>query len=138
MVVSEHPGPNGQIFYREHTPEGHDDPAVFDSVRACLLPYYFDHEQSDWSAAAVYVTDYSAVEYDVSTVQGAPYIETFTASETFAAAADVVFVIESSVHGAMGPDFVPFSDTADADAFVEQYGGRTVTWDEMNPDLLAG
>lgn len=138
MVISEHSGPTGQIFYQEHTPDGHDNPAMFDSIRSCLLPYYFDHQRSDWSPEAIYVTDYSVVDYEISSVKDKPYIEKATAPETFSEATDVVFVVESEVHGAMGPDFVPFSKSADADTFVDEYGGRTLSWEEMEPVLLGG
>lgn len=136
MVISEHPGPNGQIFYREHSPENHDNPARFDSTKACLFPYYFEHEQLDWTAEIVYVTDYSLIDYDISVVEGQQYIETATSAETFSNADDVVFVVGSDVHGAMGPDFIPFSDADDGTSFAEEYGGRTVRMDDITPEML--
>jgi nitrous oxide reductase accessory protein NosL len=137
MVISEHPGPTGQIFYREHSPDQHDNPAWFDSLKACLFPYYFEHRRLDWTAAVVYVTDYSAVDYEVSDVEGQKYIEVATAAETFVDAEDAVFAVDSDVHGAMGPDFVPFSDGDDAEAFVREHGGRTLSFDEIAPETLS-
>lgn len=136
MVISEHPGPNGQIFYREHSPENHDAPARFDSTKACLFPYYFEHEQRGWTAEVVYVTDYSTVDYEISDIEGRTYIETATSAETFSNAEDVVFVVGSDVHGAMGPDFIPFSDEDDGASFTDEFGGRTVTVDEITPAML--
>ncbi|MDY7082220.1 MAG: nitrous oxide reductase accessory protein NosL [Halobacteria archaeon] len=40
MVIGKHPGPNAQIFYRENSPEEHPNPAWFDSLKACMFPYY--------------------------------------------------------------------------------------------------
>ncbi|MFB6098081.1 MAG: nitrous oxide reductase accessory protein NosL, partial [Salinibacter sp.] len=40
MVISEHPGPAGQIFYRHHTPKTHDEPFRFDSLKGGLFPFY--------------------------------------------------------------------------------------------------
>jgi copper chaperone NosL len=136
MVISEHPGPNGQIFYRENSPETHDSPAQFDSLKACLFPYYFEHEQLDWTAEVIYVTDYSEVDYETSTVEGQKYIQTATGPDTFANADEVVFVVESEVHGAMGPDFVPFSEEDDGASFANEFSGRVVTMDDITPDML--
>ena len=136
MVISEHPGPNGQIFYRDNGPETHDNPARFDSMKACLFPYYFEHERLDWTAEAVYVTDYSRIDYEVSVVESRKYIQTATGAETFANADDVVFVVESEVHGAMGPDFIPFSDEEDGASFADEFGGRIVAMDAITPETL--
>lgn len=137
MVISEHPGPNGQIFYRENSPENHDNPARFDSTKACLFPYYFEHEQRGWTPTAVYVTDYSQIDYEISTAGGRTYIETATGSEMFANADDVVFVVGSEVHGAMGPDFIPFSDEDDGRSFTDEFGGRIVRMDDITPEMLS-
>lgn len=137
MVIGEHAGPNGQLFYREHAPEAHDAPAWFDSLKGCLFPYYFEREQRDWDARAVYVTDYSAFDYEVSRTEGRTYIETATAPETFARADEVTLVVDSGVEGAMGPDFVPFSDDGDAESFRSAYGGRLVAFGDVTPEMLA-
>lgn len=136
MVIAEHPGPTGQIFYSENSPANHDNPARFDSPKACLFPYYFDHEQVGWTTEAVYVTDYSLVDYEISVVEGQQYIQTTTDSETFSSAVDVVFVVGSEVYGAMGPDFIPFSDADDGASFKEAFGGRTVVMDDITPELI--
>jgi copper chaperone NosL len=136
MVISEHPGPNGQIFYRDNSPETHDNPARFDSLKACLFPYYFEHEQLDWTAEVVYVTNYSQVDYGISTVEGQKYIRTATGSDTFVNASEVVFVVESEVQGAMGPDFIPFSEESDGASFADEFGGQTVTMDDITPEML--
>ena len=136
MVISEHPGPNGQIFYREAEPSSGGNPVRFDSPKACLFPYYFEHDRRGWTAEVVYVTDYSRVDYEITAVDGRRYIGTATAPSTFADARDTVFVVGSEVDGAMGPDFVPFSEASDAATFVDEFGGRTVARDDVTPSLL--
>jgi copper chaperone NosL len=136
MVIDEHPGPTGQIFYRDHTPSPHENPAWFDALQACLFPYYFEHERRGWRADGVYVTDYSVVDYEVRTVEGQQYITVATAPESFAAAGEVTFVARSDVHGAMGPDFHPFSVAGDAEAFADEYGGETMTMEDITPETL--
>lgn len=136
MVIEEHPGPNGQIFYRDHAPETHDNPAWFESLRGCLFPYYFEKERLDWAVDAIYVTDYSSIDYEISESGGDRFISSDTEPGTFADATELTFVVGSSVNGSMGPEFIPFSDDGDAETFVEEHGGELVTFDDIDPELL--
>ncbi|MDG5778910.1 nitrous oxide reductase accessory protein NosL [Haloarculaceae archaeon H-GB11] len=115
MIIGEHFGPNGQIFYAKHSPEGHDNPAWFHTLAKGLFPYHFAPDRQDCDAEAIYVTDYSAVDFEVTTVNGQAFISSHTAAETFGDAAGMTYVMESDVHGGMGPDFLPFSAASDAD-----------------------
>jgi nitrous oxide reductase accessory protein NosL len=36
----------------------------------------------------------------------------------------------------MGPGLHPFSDEQDADAFVSEYGGEPVTFDDLTPAVV--
>ncbi|WP_439026707.1 nitrous oxide reductase accessory protein NosL [Haloarchaeobius sp. DT45] len=136
MVISKHPGPNGQVFWKDHTPADHDEPFRFDSLKQCLFPHRFEKTELDWEPAATYVTDYSSVEYTVSESEGTPYISSHTDPESFGPARDVYYVVDSDVHGAMGPDFVPFSDRDDADSFAAEYGGSVVEFGDISPALV--
>lgn len=136
MVIGKHPGPNGQVFFAENGPEGHDPPARFDSLKQCLFPYLMEREQLGWDPTAVYVTDYSAVDYDVTTDGGKTFISSHTTPESFALANDRYFVVESDVEGAMGPDFLPFSDEADARSFSDEYGGEVLRFDEIDESVV--
>jgi nitrous oxide reductase accessory protein NosL len=136
MVIEKHPGPNAQIFYDGNSPEGHDNPARFDSLKQCFFPYKLEREQMGWDLDAAYVTDYSAVEYDVSSQGGATTISSHTAPESFARAKDLRYVVQSEVEGAMGPDFVPFSEESDADSFADEYGGQVVGYGDIGEGLL--
>ncbi|MFB6122816.1 MAG: nitrous oxide reductase accessory protein NosL [Haloferacaceae archaeon] len=135
MVIAKHPGPDGQIFYRNESPEGHDNPARFDSLKQCFFPYKLEHERRGWEIAAAYVTDYSSVDYSVSG-DGEQYISSHPAASAFAPAEGLSYVVGSSVKGAMGPDFVPFSDSADADSFASEYGGDVIAYGDIDQGLI--
>jgi nitrous oxide reductase accessory protein NosL len=136
MVIGKHGGPNGQIFYANNTPAGHDGPAWFHTLAFGLFPYYFDHERDGWEATAIYVTDYSTGEYTPVERDGRTVMPAPTAAGTFGDATAMTYVMESDVSGGMGPAFVPFSAVADAQSFVDEHGGRTVTFEEITPELV--
>jgi copper chaperone NosL len=137
MVVADHPGPIGEIFYADTSPSGHDNPARFDSLRGCLFPYYFEHERNDWMATAVYVTDYSKVDATVADRDGDTFISSHTGATSFTDATEAVFVVGSGVQGAMGPDIIPFGQAAEADDFVADQGGEVLSFDEITPATLS-
>jgi nitrous oxide reductase accessory protein NosL len=136
MVIEKHPGPNGQVFYRDERPEGHDNPARFCSLKKCLFPYHLEREQLDWTATAIYATDYSSVDYSFSTEGETTYISSHTAPETFGHAEELVYVVKSDIQGAMGPDFIPFSTRADAETFTTNKGGDIVAYDDIDEGLI--
>ncbi len=136
MVIENHPGPTGQLFYDGEGPEGHDNPARFDSLKQCLFPYRLEREQLGWDLDAAYVTDYSSVDYEVSAGSDTTTISSHTAPESFARAEDLRYVVNSAVEGAMGPDFVPFSDRADAESFADEYDGEVVAYGDIDEGLV--
>lgn len=136
MVIENHPGPNGQMFFEEEEPEGHDPPARFDSLKQCLFPYLLERRELGWEPTAIYVTDYSAVEYDVDEEGGTVLISSHTDPDSFSLARDLYYVVNSDVEGAMGPDFVPFGSRPDAEALSSEYGGRVLTYDEIDESVI--
>jgi copper chaperone NosL len=136
MVIPDHPGPNGELFYAERTPSGHADPARFDSLRGCLFPFHFEHQRRDWNATAVYVTDYSTVDYTLSTEGSETFISSHVGADSFTDGQTAFYVIGSEVRGAMGADFVPFSVRDDADAFAADHGGEVLAFDDITPETL--
>jgi nitrous oxide reductase accessory protein NosL len=136
MVIQNHPGPDGQIFFRQNEPEGHAPPARFDSLKQCLFPYLFEREQRDWTPAAIYVTDYSSVEYTVQSEGDTTIVSSHPEAGAFADAEPLSYVVGSDVEGAMGPDFVPFSEESDATAFADEYGGDVVGFDDIDRTLV--
>ena len=134
MVIEDHFGPNGQVFY-ENYPEGRDGPAWYDSVRELFVDR-FAQEERGRKSLATYVVDYARVDYEVIEQGGVAYLSTHVEADSFVDAEDVVFVVESEVEGAMGPDLVPFAKEDAATAFVDANGGRIVEYDEVTLDLL--
>jgi nitrous oxide reductase accessory protein NosL len=135
MVIPNHPGPSTEIFYADQEPSGHANPARFDSTWEAFQ-YDFERQDRGWSRTAFYVTDYSAVEYEVFTDAGTQLISTHPQAEAFVAAATVTFVAGSAVEGAMGKDLIAFSVQSDAESFQREYGGALVTFDEVTPTLI--
>lgn len=136
MIIEKHPGPNGQLFYREHDPEGHANPARFDSLKQCFFPYRLEHEQLGWSLAAAYVTDYSTVDFTLQAEGDTAFISSHPDAGAFAPAADLTYVVGSDVQGAMGPDFIPFSIRADAETFAASNGGDLVAYQDIDEGLV--
>lgn len=134
MVISQHPGPSAQIFYEEESPAGNENPVFFDSTWEA---FQFDFEHSGLSREAFYVTDYSAVDYEIRTDAGQQIISRHTAADSFVDAHEVTFVIGSAVVGTMGKDLLGFSDAGDAEAFREDYGGDLGEFDDVTPEVVS-
>ncbi|WP_416841329.1 nitrous oxide reductase accessory protein NosL [Haloferax sp. DFSO52] len=137
MIIGDHFGPNGQIFYRDNSPDGHDNPAWFHTLSMGLFPYHFDRERQGWKALAIYVTDYSTVEYDLVEEAGETFISTHTAADTFGDATEMTYVVNSDVHGGMGKELHPFSSVDDAASFASEHDGSTVSHDEITREWLS-
>ena len=136
MIIEKHPGPDGQIFYRNQSPEGHDNPARFDALKQCFFPYLLEHQQRGWTATALYVTDYSSVDYTLQTEAGETYISSHPEVEAFAPAKELSYVVGSDILGAMGPDFIPFSERADADEFATEHGGSVLAFADLDEGVI--
>lgn len=144
MEIGPHGGPNGQIFYADNEPqplqksEGENEAnlAWFHTLADGLFPYHFERRDRGWEAEVVYVTDYSAVEWTVDEREGRPRLPSLTAPDSFADATELTYVTGSNATGGMGPDLFPFSVAADADSFVDEYGGQTVSYDDITRQLV--
>jgi nitrous oxide reductase accessory protein NosL len=146
MEIGVHGGPNGQIFYADNEPtsrhatgnseDAREDLAWFHTLVQGLFPYHFERLNRGWEPTAIYATDYSRVDWDLSGGDGPQQLPSPTAPDTFGDATELVYVAESDVIGGMGPELVPFSDTAEADSFASDYGGRTLEYDDITPNLI--
>lgn len=136
MVIPNHPGPSAEIFYRDQQPSGHDNPARFDSTWEAFQ-YDFERGDRGWTREVFYVTDYSAVEYDLRRDGGDLLISTHPAAEAFVDATTVTFVVDSEVKGAMGRDLVGFSDAGDAEQFQSEHGGQLMQFEDVTRDTIA-
>jgi nitrous oxide reductase accessory protein NosL len=133
MVIPNHPGPSSEIFYADREPNGHPNPARFDSTWEA---FEFDFAREGWTREVFYVTDYSSVDYEIRQDDGQKLLSTHPEREAFVDAEAVTFVIGSAVVGAMGKDLIGFSDSADAEAFRDDHGGELATIDEVTPTMV--
>lgn len=142
MAITDYPGPVGQAFYDdpgevlEGGEAGGDDPdrpAQFCSA-LCTYTFHFDTQETA-DPTAIYLTDYSNVEYDVDDGPE-PDISSHVDAESFALAGELTQVADSEVSGAMGDALVGFSDSADATAFSDQYGGDHYDHDDVSRELV--
>ncbi|WP_254832350.1 nitrous oxide reductase accessory protein NosL [Haloglomus salinum] len=138
MVIDRHPGPVGQIFYCDNEPQNHANPAWFDALNPCLFDYHFAKEDAGWSPTAIYVTDYSAVDWEVFSEGGDQFVSSHVAAEAFGPAREMTYVARSDIKGAMTTAIVPFSDSADAEAFQSEYGGELLAFEDITPALVRG
>lgn len=130
MVIEEHPGPNGEIFYEGDRPEGRDGPAWFCAIQ-CLNTYHAEKTRLGWEPIVTYVTDYSSVDYEITDREEGQYISSHPEADAFADADGVQVVTDTSVEGAMGFTPVPFSVSEDAEAFADEFDGTVVEWDAV-------
>ena len=146
MVIGDHGGPNGQIFYEETEPkprqgagvEGNspDNLAWFHTLVYGLFPYHFEMRNSGAQAAAIYVTDYSTVDWELSS--DTMIMPTPTSPETFADATELTYVVDSDARGGMGSALLPFSNSDDAARFISEYNGRTINYDGIDRTIILG
>lgn len=146
MEIGSHGGPNGQIFYEDNEPdtphdpgdaaEARDDLAWFHTLAQGLFPYHFDRLDRGWEPAVVYVTDYSAVDWELRDHDDHQQMPSPTAPETFGDATELTYVAGSDVIGGMGPELFPFSDADEADDFAAEHGGETLVFDDIDRQVI--
>ncbi|MFP4625304.1 MAG: nitrous oxide reductase accessory protein NosL [Natronomonas sp.] len=133
MVIEDHPGPVGEIYFEDNAPDDRDGPAWFCSS-ICTYTYRFDRTDEGWSPIVTYLTDYSTVDYTVSGDDNG--ISAHLAADDFAAESDLMLVVRSQITGAMGKAIVPFGDEAEAESFADTYDGETIDPGEITRELV--
>ena len=134
MEIEQHPGPTGQVFFDDH-PADEDRPAWFCSG-TCTFSYRFDREDEGLDPIVTYLTDYSAVDYSVEGDGEDPAITAHLSAGDHRDAAGLSVVVGSDVEGAMGPELIPFSDSEEAEAFADEYGGDVRTTGDVDRELV--
>ena len=134
MVVADHPGTNAQLFYDDDRPEGRDGPAQFCSL-PCAHKFHVERDRLGWDLLARYVTDYSVTDYELA--NDASSISSHLEAETFAPAEELTYVVGTGIEGAMGPEYVPFSDADEAAAFAAEHDGARYDWETLESNVLA-
>ncbi|MFB6090125.1 MAG: nitrous oxide reductase accessory protein NosL [Halobellus sp.] len=137
MTIRQHPGPTTEIFYADHEPSGHENPARFDSTWEAYQ-YEFERDDRGWTDVAFYVTDYSAVDYETFQRGGDVFISRHYTASAFAPAGEVTYVVDSEVKGTMGRDLIGFGERADAESFRTEHGGSLTTHEGVTPEVVAG
>lgn len=132
MVIEEHPGPTGQVFFEG---EDSDAPAHFCSG-VCTYRYRFNAEDSGETPLVTYLTDYSIAEYSVSGEGESQFISAHLQADEYADETDLNFVAASDVRGAMGKDLIPFGDATDANSFADEHGGEVIPHDDITRELI--
>jgi len=139
MRIAMHPGPVGQAYYLDDTPDELPDDREDGHARFCSswCTYVYTLER-DPSPAGIYTTDYSTVDYTVQTDAGTAVIDAHFGADAFADVDDLTYVVDSDVEGAMGGSLIGFSESADAEAFSDEYGGELVEHGDVTLELVRG
>ncbi|MFZ5790946.1 MAG: nitrous oxide reductase accessory protein NosL [Pseudomonadota bacterium] len=120
MVVTEHPGPKGQIFLK-----GKTEPIWFSSVRDTFT-YLGEEVVNEGELAAVWVNDMAQGSWD------------HPAAGAWVEARKAWYVVGSHMAAAMGgTEAVPFADRAAAEAFANQYGGEVADYEVARKKIEA-
>ncbi len=115
--------PRAQIFYSQYqfVVGYHGVEHAIDSLQQ------EGHQQQFGYPITVYVSDFS--ESDISLSEEG-YLETDD-EQPWIDAEKATFVVESEAQTPTGQTAVPFSDEAEAEAFVSSYGGELVDWESL-------
>lgn len=116
MLLMDYPGPKGQIHFA-----GADQPAFYCDTMEVLNTLIVPEQIR--KVNAVYVQDMGQTDWDHP--QGA-WIDARTA----------LYVHGSSRKGSMGPTFASFSQEADAQKFIQEYGGTLVRMSDITADMV--
>lgn len=115
MLLSDYPGPKGQIIYKGDTQVNWfcDSMELLstllkpEQVRPLLAAYVQDMAKADWDKPVGHWID----------------------------ARQAIYVLGSKRHGSMGPTAASFADEPGAKAFVQQWGGRVLRYAEIKPEM---
>ncbi|RAW44498.1 nitrous oxide reductase accessory protein NosL [Halorubrum sp. 48-1-W] len=136
MIVRDHPGPVGQVHFADDEPEG-GRPAHFCSS-VCTYTYRFDAEDAGRDPLVTFLTDYSLVDQEVFEEGSDVMFSSHVESSAFSRSTELTVIADSDVVGSMGPELIPFSEAADVEAFVDEYGGEPLDAEAVDRGTLEG
>lgn len=119
MYINRFPGPKAQVFVR-----GGERALRFCSTRD-MFAYALQPEHSH-RVEHIYVHDVATAPWDSQE------------KATFVNAKNAVYVVGHKLRGAMGPALASFSKQLDAEMFAKEHGGRVVTYEQVDMELLSG
>ncbi len=117
MIITNYPGPKGELYVR-----GQQQPYKYCSTRD-LFSHYLQPEMKI-ATSKIYVHDMAETNW------------TNPEDNAFVDARSAWYVIEQPMRGAMGPTLASFANKSDAEKFVQQHGGRIISFDEITLDIL--
>lgn len=116
MILKDYPGPKAQILYAEGKPDFFCD--LMELFRVLLMP------EQKRQISALYVQDMGKTDW------AQPVGHWIDAKKAF-------YVVGSKKAGSMGPTFGTFGNEQDAHTFMQQEGGRILSFDQITPDMVA-
>ena len=141
MVIDVHPGPVGLSYYLDDPPDvlpdDRENGAAYFCSSWCAYRFTLDWAERDFEPVGTYLTDYSAVDYSLSEDAGTLVISAHLEVDALALADDLTLVVDSDVEGAMGSSLIGFSDSDDAEAFAEEYGGDLLDHDDVTLEVIS-
>lgn len=115
MILKDYPGPKAQIQYAEGKPDFFCD--LMELFTVVLMP------EQKRSMSAMYVQDMGQTDW------AHPVGHWIDAKQAY-------YVVGSKKVGSMGATFGSFGKEQDAHAFMQQEGGRILSFDQITPDML--
>jgi len=120
MLITYFDGPKGEIFRKEQG----EKVFKFCSTRD-MFSYYLDPENKR-NVRQILVHDMSKMPWGSDSIDDKHFIDAKVAW----------FVVGSEKTGAMGKTLASFSLETDAQAFAEEFGGKVLSFNEVNQDSL--
>lgn len=120
MLITHFDGPKGELFRKEQG----DKVFKFCSTRD-MFSYYLDPENTR-NVSQVMVHDMSKMPWGSDSIDDKHFIDAKTAW----------FVTGSEKTGAMGKTLASFSLQTDAQAFADEFGGKVLSFKDINQDSL--
>jgi copper chaperone NosL len=122
MLISNFGGPKGELFRKEVTEAGSNKVKKFCSTRD-MFSFYLDPENKR-NVTTILVHDMSKSPWDSAN------------DKHFINAKSAWFVAGSSKMGAMGKTLASFSSKQDAEAFLNEFDGKLLTFEEIDYSVL--
>ena len=120
MLITRFDGPKGEVFRKETGAQVFK----FCSTRD-LFSYYLDPENKR-NVAQIFVHDMSKMPWGSDSIDDKYFIDAKTAW----------YVVGSEKTGAMGDTLASFSQQSDAQAFAKEFGGKVISFADINYDTL--
>jgi len=114
MVLSEFPGPKGQIHYATGEPDFFCDTMEMFSI-------YLQPEQKK-RITGIFTQDMGTTDWEKP-------------KDNWIDARQAYYVLGSKKNGSMGPTIASFSLHQDAENFTKQFGGKVLKFDQVTPEM---